>query len=352
MKKLIGIISGGAVILFLALGIARTRQEEETLSISKIQRENGVPVVVMIAQPGSIEVTRRYYGDLRAGRQAEVASKLQERIDRILVKVGDYVKPDQALVLFDTTASQAAVVQLRLAMENARTDYERVKNLFEQGALSQQTMDGVKLGYDIALENYQNARRSIILRAPLAGRVARLDLIEGQVPKSGDVVLTIIASDELEVVFQVSSEDRSQLTRGQEVRISREETSIVTGRITQISLSTGDKSRLFPIFARIPAAPGYYPGSMVNVDVTLNRQTGMLSLPVEAVLTRGGQTVVVVIDKDQARLQPVKTGLRSEDRIAIQDGIKAGDIVAIYGHSDLRGGEKVKIVEMTGESRL
>lgn len=345
MKKIIGIGILGIIIFFLVIGIARSRQQEEVLSISKIQYNEGIPVIVNAVEIADVSMTNRYYGDIKAADQFEITSRSMERIESIFVKVGDRIEKDQPLVRFDTTTSQTAIVQLRLAMENAQRDYERIRNLFEQGAISRQIFDGAKLQYDLALENYEIARRSIVLYAPSSGRIARIDFKPGDVVRSGDLVMMIFGSEHIEVEFDVTREDRSQLRKGQKISVAVEGVEPAVGEITYVSLVTNHDSRMFKIYARVPASKHLFPGVLASIDVTIEARHGVMTVPQDALLNQQDDTQVVAVNKGKAEKRSVKVGLRGENRVEILSGLSVGELVGVYGHKDLEDGDKVKVVK-------
>lgn len=345
MKKIIGIVIGAAILLFLVLGIARTRQSEEALSITKIQQREGIPVFVRTVEKGDVEKVRSYYGTVRAKHQALVSSKLMDRIDKILVSEGDRVKKGQVLVRFDTTATQASVTQARLQFNNSKRDYDRMKKLFDEGAISRQTLDQVELGYRVAQKNYETALHTIELIAPISGIVARVDFEAGAIAFPGDVIVKIVNDENYDVAFDVTQEDRGLLKPGQNVMVYLDGDDGVAGEISHVGLATSDRSRLFTAYANIPAASNMYPGVLATVNVTVEHRDDVVQVPMDAILDRGDGPFVFVIENGTAKKRVVKTGLQGEDAVEILSGLNAGETVATYGHKAIEDGAKVKIVE-------
>lgn len=343
MKKIVGLLIAIVVIGFLVLGIIRKQQKEEVLSIDKIQKIQGVPVLVEEVELGDIQEVRRFYGTVRSAEQTVVSSKLMERIERIYVQEGDFVKKNQSLVEFDTTASQVQVNAARLALKNAETELARMEALYKAGAVSRQTLDRIKLQHDLAEEQYKTAHRSVILSAPIDGRIARIDFKEGAVAHPGDPVLMIISDTNYEIVFDVPQKDRDRIRAGQSVEVHFNHHSPVSGSIDRVSYETNENSRLFQVQATIPRREGIYPGILATVDVTISEHKNVLSVPLEALIMRNGKNAVIRIDENIAHVQPVETGLQGDKMIEIAAGLKVGDLVAVYGHSGLTGGEKVRI---------
>ncbi len=345
MKKIIGIAIGVAVVLFLILGIARTRQKEEVKSISKIQGEQGVPVFATTVEPGSVEKVETYYGTVRSKDQALVASKLMERIVKIYVHEGEHVEKGAKLVRFDESHNAAMVAQANLQYQNAMRDYERMKKLLADGAISQQTFDQVKLGYQVAKENYETAHSSVEITAPLSGIVARVNFAEGAMANPGDILVQIVNDNEYEVVFDATQEDRAMLKPGLRAIVRTKSGEGIEGRLTKISFATSDENRLFTAYVDVPGSNRLFPGVLAAVDVVVAERKDVIAVPIEALLNRGKGNQIVVVENGVARVRPVRLGLTGSTKVEILDGLAAGETVATYGHTAIEDGQKVKIVQ-------
>lgn len=345
MKKIIGIVIGAAVVLFLVLGIARTHQKEEVKSISKIQQEEGVPVYAMTVQPGSVEKVQTYYGTVRSKEQALVASKLMERIQKIYVHEGEHVNTGDKLVQFDASHSAAMVAQAKLQYNNAMRDLERMKKLLADGAISQQTYDQVKLGYQVAKENYETAQSSVLVTAPLSGIVARVNFAEGVMANPGDVLVQIVNDNAYEVEFDATQEDRDMLKPGQKATVFTKIGEGVPGKLTKVSFATSSETRLFNGYVDIPGSKDMYPGVLATVDVVISDRKNVVAVPGDALLQRNGKPVVIVIKDGVANVRPVQIGLTGSDNVEILSGVNVGETVATYGHTSLQQDQKVRIIQ-------
>jgi membrane fusion protein (multidrug efflux system) len=344
MKRIIGIVIGAAIIFFLVLGIARTQQKEEVLSISKIQQREGVPVLASTVQQGQVRKLQSYYGTVRAKKQADISAKLMERVESVLVDEGDHVNEGDVLVRYDASASQVQVSQARLHYLNMKRDYERMKSLLEEGAISQQTFDQTELGYEVARENYETARRSVELMAPISGMVARVNVTEGVVSNPGDIVVQIVAEDAFEVEFDATQEDRPLLKPGLDVIVHTRGSEELVGKLTKVSYATSLMTRLFTVYADIPPSDALYPGVLATVDVIVEERDNVVAVPLEAVLDRGHGPEVIVIEDGTAHVRKVSLGLTGADLVEIEDGLQLGETIATYGHGTLEDGVKVKII--------
>jgi HlyD family secretion protein len=80
------------------------------------------------------------------------------------------------------------------------------------------------------------------------------------------------------------------------------------------------------------------PGYEADASVTVEEKADALSVMQSAVQIRNGQSYVWVAVNGVASQKPVKTGLRSDKRIEILEGLQEGDRVIVYPPSELTEG--------------
>jgi len=64
-----------------------------------------------------------------------------------------------------------------------------------------------------------------------------------------------------------------------------------------------------------------------------------------AVVSRGGHSVVFLVDGDRVVEKTVRTGRRMDTMVEILEGLGAGDKVVLNPGSDLKSGARVRIPE-------
>jgi len=350
VKKIIGYTIGAAVVVFLILGIARSRSSEEVQSVAKIHRELGVPVFAETVTLGTVQQLHSYYGTIHSKDQASVSAKMQARVQKVSVREGDQVKKGDLLIRYDASNSQVMLTQAKLQYQNMKRDYERMKDLLSKGAISQQNFDQVELGYRVSKENYDNALSAVELTAPISGIVGRVNVIEGAISNPGDIVVQLINDNAYEVQFDATQDDRDILRPGQEVFVHAKSGDDIRGKVTKVSFSTSEMTRLFTASADIPSAPNLYPGVLATVDVVVEEHKDVLTVPVDAVVDRGHGPEVIVVTDNTADPRSVILGLRGADTVEILEGVKPGETIATYGHKTLSRGDKVRIIEDSGSS--
>jgi multidrug efflux pump subunit AcrA (membrane-fusion protein) len=81
----------------------------------------------------------------------------------------------------------------------------------------------------------------------------------------------------------------------------------------------------------------------VALEIPGNRQA--LHVPKDAIVRRGGASLVFVVDDGVARARPVRTGVSAGGLVEILDGaLTAGQEVVVIGNDTLQEGAKVRKV--------
>ncbi len=95
------------------------------------------------------------------------------------------------------------------------------------------------------------------------------------------------------------------------------------------------------------------PGMYAEATVALNQQHGVLTIPLEAALHEGGETVVMVVNaQDVVERRHVTLGHEGSTRVVVLTGLSEGERVIVGSRSDVRHGQKVAPKEMSDVAGL
>ena len=93
----------------------------------------------------------RFSGTLDPIWQADVAAKVDGRIEKVLVQEGQAVEAGQALVVLEQVDTAAGLMNARGSYLDAKTNYEkaqmdvkRYEALYERGAVSKEALDNMR----------------------------------------------------------------------------------------------------------------------------------------------------------------------------------------------------------------
>lgn len=406
--------------------LAGTRPREET---STKQTNEAKPVRVVVAERGNVEQFLEITGTLEAERKTNVASKLSGKVERVLVDEGDPVAAGQVLAVLDQRDSRAQVAQAEAAVEaaqanvgaararlaalragarpqelrqaeeavqqakasldNAAANCNRTKDLFSQGAISQQQMDAAQLQLDVARAQYESAvqrldltkegprredirgaeeqvrqaeaavgqaRASLqlarvnldntVIRSPIPGVVAKRYVEPGEAFTMADLtVATVVDNSRVCVRGEVGEASIRQVRRGQLVTVTVDALPgrHFTGQVTEILPVADSRSRMFSVKIRIPNTGGdLKEGMFARPRIVVERREGVTLIPRRAVLDQGESQVAFVVSNGTAHERKLELGIVQGDLVEALQGARVGERLIIEGQRGLRDGAAVK----------
>lgn len=334
-----------------------------------------VDVAAITAQAGTLEATLELSGNLAPRARVGVKPRVPGAIERVLVDIGAAVREGQTLATIDRreidAEADAATASVAVAtagvdaadagLSNATTELERARNLFEKGALPRQRLDAAETANKAALAQRELARASLAqaqaaqrrarevqrdttLTSPVSGHVVERNYDPGAMP--GDLPVVVIADLRvLKLEAGVSELEAGRLKVGMpaEVVVQARPGEKYVGELAAIAPEVNERNRHFKIEIRVPNPEAVLlSGMYATARIVTERATGGVIVPREAVTTRAGKRVALVVTGDTVKAVDVTEGLSDGQRIQILTGLKAGDTVVADARRQLADGTRVR----------
>lgn len=347
-----------ALVTALAVTTGCSREAPE-----EVTSETIVPVEAEPAQLGDIRSVIHVTGVVAPAPGAELLVVAPEaaRIAELPKGEGDRVSAGDLLVRFDIPATGAEAVRQRgeitraeAQIANARAAQTRAKTLFERGIAARKELEDADrdvVNADTALAQAQatlavaeSAVARATVRAPFAGVIARRlhnpgDVVE---PAASDPVLRLIDPRRMEIVASVSLGDAVRVVVGGRARLTGAGDAALTvvARPMSVEAATG-AAPVRLAFAGPP--PAFAFGTPVQVEIDAESRTGVVLVPVSAVVREGEDTAVFVVMAQKAERRAVVLGLSDGTHVEITSGIAAGDLVITRGQAGLPDGAAIAL---------
>ncbi len=288
----------------------------------------------------------RWPGTVTSDTVARVAPKIPGRIERITVDIGAKVKKGQLLVKLDDhqikaqlEAAQSAVAAARAQAARAEADARRIRNLFAQGAATQQALDAIvaaartsKAQVDQSLHQVEVLRAQLNetrIRAPFPGSVIERLADPGDMGLPGKPVLTLQNPLQLNVETAIPEHCARLLDLGEDLTV------IVPGSDEKLAAEITDKaaaadplSHTILVKAALPPQHPLMPGAFVWSAQACGKQKTFL-LPSKAIRRVGQLEQVTQVIDGTAFIRLVRTGRRVNGKVEILSGLEPGDIVLL-----------------------
>jgi HlyD family secretion protein len=236
-------------------------------------------------------------------------------------------------------AAQARVGQLQ-AQKGVRYSADDLRAQKAQVAEAQAAVDAARSVYG-----------AVDIHAPFAGTVYAMSVKQYQFVPAGETLVQVANLQKLQVTAYFDEPEIGQLKVGQPVSIvwAAKPNQLWHGHIVAVPTtitSYGTTRNVGECLISVDDANGVLlPNTTVTVTVTELQHENVLSLPREALHTKGLSNYVFRIVGDRLVQTPVQVGLTNNERFEITDGLKQGDLVALGATTevDLSDGLRVKV---------
>lgn len=335
--------------------------------VHKAEEAPPVTVTAITVSAESAEEPVTYSATIQAAEQAQIATKVIGRVEKIYVSEGDAVKTGDRLadirsdeVTAKLSQTEAGIAEATAHYENAKRDLERFESLFEKKAVTQKELDNVRTQYESARARLQAARdmrsevesllKYVNITAPFDGVVTKRFVDAGDLAMPGQPILSVEQIEELEAVAAVPEGEIDRFSVGMPVVVALSGTGAnatrkeYTGDITQIVPSADPASHQFRIKAVIASHDANLkPGMFARITVTKTGKETIM-VPKAAVFQRGQLEGIFVVDgESRAWLRWVRTGRAIGERREILTGLEPGETVVLTGQHSLIDGQKVVV---------
>ncbi|HWC73641.1 MAG TPA: efflux RND transporter periplasmic adaptor subunit [Gemmatimonadales bacterium] len=375
-------------------------------------------------------------GKIQPKKKVDISADITGRITKIAVREGDLVQKGQFLLQIDPTvyeanlerssaamsSAQAQAVQARATRDQSQRALQRTKELREQNPnlVSQEQLEQAQTAFDIADANLtasqhlvdqsraglQEARDQLAkthLVAPMAGRVTRLAVEEGEVAVPGTfsretgLLLTISDLSVIQTKVQVDETDvvRVHLGDSVEVTIDAFPDTTFIGRVTKISNSAiltaasaaaagqNDRAVDYEVEITLSNPPSEIrPDLSSTARIVTDTRKQALAIPIIALTVRENTPVsteqksasgkagpaeaqaatpkdttkastskkkesegVFIVHNGVATFRPVKVGIAGEEHFEVVEGVRQGDTIVAGPYQavrDLKEGARVR----------
>ncbi|ESQ83028.1 hypothetical protein AEAC466_14290 [Asticcacaulis sp. AC466] len=301
------------------------------------------------AETGGVDQTVSVYGvtDTGAGGAAVLVAPLEAVVGAIDAPVGTAVEAGQMVVhLTPSQTSQADAVRIRADSATAEAAYARAKRLRADNLVSDaevETAAAAARSSAAALAAATQRSGNLVLRAPEAGYVVAVTQSPGTLVAAGTPLANLASTRNLRARFGLDPTLAQKVQAGARIHITPPDGPAFDAFVISASPVVDPATRLAPVIAAIPAGTHLGIGQPLQGDLAVTASAAALTIPYNALLDDGGQPYVFVVKDGIAHRADVMTGAQSGDRIAITQGLKAGDRVVTAGGTALDDGMKVRL---------
>ena len=339
-------------------------------------------VGIALAQQRDVPVSIEAAGSVVALDSVEIRPLATGIVTEVNVEEGQPIKRGAILFKLDDRADRANLDKARaqLAKDKAtQADLERqlarAKELFEQNFIARNAVDTLQTQLDAQLaairasvagvQSIEVALSNNVLKAPMSGRAGAVNVVRGSLVQPGGAALvTLTQLDPIGVSFTLP-ETQLGLLRQADRELAKDGSVPLTvqlpgerrsqpaaalpGNVSFIDSGVDATTGTIRVKGKlVNEGRQFWPGQYVTVKLTLRTIQDAIVIPQAAVIVRGNERSVYVVDADgKARMKPVQLRQPLGEQVVVE-GVTAGEKVVVEGKQNLRPGTPVKEAPMGG----
>jgi len=349
------------------------------------------PVSVASVVENEVAAWDEFSGRLEAIERVDVRSRVAGAVQSVHFREGALVKAGDLLVTIDPAPyaaeveraeAQVAAAEARVA--HARSERDRARRLWDEQAIAQRELDervSAQLEADASLRAaraaLQTARLSLgytQVRAPVAGRVGRIEVTVGNLVAAGPgapVLTTLVSVSPIYASFDADEQVVARALQGLEGEGGASARALIeripvqmgtaaqsdtpfTGRLQLVDNQVDARSGTVRVRAVFDNRDGaLMPGQFARLRMGQARSARALLVSERAIGTDQSKKYVMVVDAEsRAQYREVKLGSHVDGLRIVTEGLRAGDRVIVNGLQRVRPGAPVAPKAVPMDARL
>jgi RND family efflux transporter MFP subunit len=304
--------------------------------------------------------------------ESKLSFKVPGNVKRLAVLVGDNIRRGNLIAELDrgdyelqVQQAEAAWTQAQAQERNAKSNFDRVRTLYESNNISKSQYDGARAANESAKAAVKAAEKQLELArsqlsytrltAPVDGAIAAINVEVNENVQAGYPIVVLTSGSHIEVKFSIPEILITQMKEGSKVTVKFDAIpdQEYSATVLEIGIAATGIGTTYPASVRLDEQddailPGMAASVACQFEATDERERFMV--PSHAVVEdRHGRFVYIVNQiEDEADMgiihrRPVTIGELTADGIEIFEGLTDGDFVVTAGVSRISDSLKVKM---------
>jgi RND family efflux transporter MFP subunit len=370
-KKVFSFLAGAVGLIALAaIGIEMLATRRQS-----IQPQSATEMTVTVVHPQKVSITIPVLpGRTEAYTDAPIFAQTSGYLKNWNFDIGAKVKAGDVLAEIDTpevdqelAQAQAQLKVAQAALNLAEVTYRRSQDLFHRNVIAAEDFDTAADTYrenqamvmaDQANINQLEALEAFkIIRAPFSGIVTarNTDIGDYIASGSGSQLFRMQQISPLRVYVNVPQAFADLVKIGNKGELTLEEFPgrKFLGHVTDTAKAIDLTSRTLLTELQVPNETGeFFPGAYVRITLQVDDNSGILTIPSNALLFRSEGPAVGVVDANgQAEIRKITTNVNLGDKLEVSQGLSETDQVILNPSDSLANGIPVKILDQKQTSK-
>ncbi|MCL6505439.1 MAG: efflux RND transporter periplasmic adaptor subunit [Bryobacteraceae bacterium] len=371
-----------AAVAVIALAVWKLRPAAPPKAASPAKPQRGpmvrqVTVSLTQSLTGPVREKLLLTGALKPKETVDVTPKATGRVERIYVNVGDLVRSGALIAELEDdelqqqvnraeaalAVARAARAQREAELSNAKAELERAEQLRHEGLISAQDLEARRTSFQVfqaqvRLAQAQGEQAEAELRelkirlsqtkiyAPINGHIAQRYVDVGALVSPATPIVRLVNLGTLITAASVPEREVGKLRVGNQavVHVDAFGDRSFSGRVARIGPVLDAATRSATIEIEI-ANPEYLLKAemFARVELDLGSTRQAVLIPREALVYRGQQPGVYLLDGNRPVFRPIETGLTQGDHVEVLSNLAPGVTLVGRGASMLTEGDRIVV---------
>lgn len=365
MKKRSRLILYAIIAIVLSLLAYRIVSKLSSKSERAARPQASLIVETETVKLGSITKTLSLTGNILPNAQVTLYSQVPGIVEKITVDEGDSVKKGQLIALIDASKyklqleqAQAALEMAKVEEENSTKEYKRMKELYEDSAISQQQMDSTEARYrsaqaqlvqanatyGLAFKTYKDCQ----LTSTINGVVAKRFIDSGElIVASVAPIVTIVDIRKVKISVYVNEEDFSLIKPDLEAKISVDAypNRVFEGKVSKVGSVIDTSSRKVEAEIAVDNPDrALRPGMFARLELVVASKEGVPVIQYDYASQDTGGYYVFLLNGNVAEKRYIKLGIVDRGLMEVASGLSGGETIVSFGQKRLKDGDKVEVL--------
>src|SRR6185295_1809272 len=334
-----------------------------------------LPVPVAVIEQHEVSTWDEFSGRLEAVERVDVRSRVAGQVKSVHFTEGALVKRNDLLVTIDpdpyaaeVDRAQAQVVAAQARLNYAKSENQRARRLWEESAIARRELDERSNARQEAQANLRAAQAALQsarlnlgytqVRAPVSGRVGRLEVTVGNLVAAGPgapVLTTLVSVNPIYASFDADEQVVARALKdvanahGQVSAIpvdleTAANDSVLHGRLQLVDNQVNARSGTVRARAVFDNEDGVLmPGQFAKVRMGRPKTTTAVLVNERAVGTDQSKKFVMVVGADnKAEYREVSLGNAVNGLRIVTSGLDAGERIVVNGLQRVRPGSLIQ----------
>ena len=361
------------VAAVLTTGCPDTGAAKKEAMAKPVEKRTTIPVEAQLAQRGEISEFFETTTRVEAERKVTVTSEGMGKCTSVLVNEGDKVQAGDVLAELDKEELNAQLRSANAQLQKLKSDYDRSKQLFEEGLAAKAEYDNARYGYEqqLASVNQQQVQlNNMTIRAPIGGIITTKHIQMGDLVSSGAPAFEVVDPSSYILTINPPEKLLPRVEKGQValVTVDAAEGVEFPAKVRRINPSVDPATGTVKVTLDFQkdALAKLREAAFARVRLVMDTHENALLVPKDALVEENTRKYLFIVQPEApeagTETQPspvqkegssgtvlvanrveVETGLEDSQHVEVLNGIDEASPIVTVGQQTLKPGSEVKL---------